>query len=71
MTDTTPSFLPPGGLLKAASSGFGYLAFAGLSTWASRAVTPRPAARPEGAALPGPGQAGDLPLHGRRAVARR
>ena len=29
------------------------------------------AARPEAAALPGAGQAGDLPLHGRRAVARR
>ena len=31
----------------------------------------RRAARPEAAALPGPGQAGHLPVHGRRAVARR
>ena len=53
-----------------ASSGFGYLAFAGLSVAASGAAA-KGAARAEGAALPAAGQAGDLPLHGGRAVARR
>ena len=64
MNDATP--LAPFSrrtLLKTASSGFGYLAFAGLSTWASeRSAGP---ARAQGSALPGQGQAGDLPLHGR------
>ena len=36
MTDTTPSFPSRRAALKAASSGFGYLAFAGLSTGAER-----------------------------------
>ena len=73
MTDTTPSFPSPPGCCKAAASGFGYLAFAGLATWAAERERPTAgrAARPEAAALPGPGQAGHLPVHARRAVARR
>ena len=40
MTDTTPSFPSRRAALKAASSGFGYLAFAGLSTWAAECERP-------------------------------
>ena len=49
----------------------------GSATWPSPASRPwaaregRGPARPEAAALPGPGQARHLPLHGGRAVARR
>ena len=55
--------------LKSAASGFGYLAFAGLSTWA--AEKDKQSAGPEEDALPRAGQARHLPVHGRRAVARR
>ena len=53
--------------LKTAAAGFGYLAFAGLSTWAAEKAKP---ARRQEAALPGEGQARHLPVHGRGAVAR-
>ena len=46
MTDTTPSFPSRRAALKAASSGFGYLAFAGLSTWAAERERPTAAAGP-------------------------
>ena len=56
---------------KSVASGFGYLAFAGLAHEAA-AKDGRPAALgPEAAALPRAGQAGHLPVHERRAVARR
>ena len=61
-------------LLKTLSSGFGYVAFAGLSSFGRLAVRldrQRLAAGAQAAALPGEGEAGDLPVHARGAVARR
>ena len=52
-------------LLKDAACGFGYLAFAGLASQAA-AAEPNPLAA-EAAALRPRGQAGDLPVHARRA----
>ena len=46
MTDTTASFPSRRAALKAAASGFGYLAFAGLSTWAAERERPTAAAGP-------------------------
>ncbi len=61
-------------MLKTLSSGFGYLAFAGLAARAAAADDrrhSRGAARAEGAAFRAAGEARHLPLHARRAVARR
>ena len=67
------SLLSRRALLKGLSSGFGYIAFAGLSTLAAAADRDRKAvaARARGRPLPGEGQAGDLPLHARGTFARR
>src|SRR5436309_16123594 len=46
MTDTTPLFPSGRAALQAAASGFGYLAFAGLSTWAAERERPTAAAGP-------------------------
>jgi hypothetical protein len=46
MTDTTPLFPSRRAALKAAASGFGYLAFAGLSTWSAERERPTAAAGP-------------------------
>ena len=46
MTGSTPLFPSRRAALKAASSGFGYLAFAGMSTWAADRERPRAAAGP-------------------------
>ncbi len=46
MTDTTALFPSRRAALKAAASGFGYLAFAGLSTWAAERERPTAAAGP-------------------------
>ena len=73
--DRRPSpLLATSTLLKSIASGFGYLAFAGLAHEAAArdaARQRRRRPRPQGAALPGAGQAGHLPVHERRAVARR
>ena len=61
-------------MLKTLSSGFGYLAFAGLAARdaaAATAVQRARAARAEGDALRAAGEARHLSLHARRAVARR
>ncbi len=67
------SLLSRRALLKSLSSGFGYVAFAGLSTMASAAQRDGQeiAAGRKAAAFPGEGEASDLPLHARGAVARR
>ena len=60
-------------LLKGISSGFGYIAFAGLSTLAAAADRDRKRS-PLGVAsapLPGQGQASDLPVHARSTVTCR
>ena len=58
-------------LLKKRLLGFGYLAFAGLSSMAAAGGLEGLAARAEAPALPGAGPARDLPLHERCALARR
>ena len=73
---TTPT-LPPRLALPRSACGFGHLR--DCSAWRPRtagAATPDPGpsarrSRPEAAALPGAGQAGDLPVHARRGLARR
>ncbi len=67
------SILSRRSVLKTVSSGFGYVAFAGLSSFASAAdaLARKLAAGAQAAALSGEGQAGDLPVHARGAVARR
>ena len=58
-------------LLKGVSSGFGYLAFAGLVVDGGRGGLEGLAARAQGPALPGSSQSSDLPLHERGTLARR
>ncbi|WP_406694663.1 DUF1501 domain-containing protein [Singulisphaera sp. Ch08] len=52
MTDSTPLLLSRRAALKAAASGFGYLAFAGLSTWSAERARPTTAVGPLAPKLP-------------------
>ena len=62
MADTAPFFPSRRAALKAASSGFGYLAFAGLSTWAAERERPTAAAGPLTPKLP------QFPARARRVI---
>ena len=64
-----PNHLSRRTMLKTTASGFGYLAFAGLSTWAAeKAANPLAPKKPH---FPAACEARHLPVHERRAVARR